>query len=67
MADAVPPPRKDGRSPAWRLGMAVAGAAFGAAGVALVLWPRLLAYAVGGAFGLLALFCLVSAVAARGR
>jgi len=47
--------------------MAAAGAAAAAAGVATILVPRLLAYAVGGSLSLLGLFLLASALAARGR
>jgi hypothetical protein len=47
--------------------MAIAGCAFGGVGVALIVWPHLLAYAVASAFLGLGLFLLVTAVAARGR
>jgi hypothetical protein len=47
--------------------MTAAGAAFLVAGVALILWPWLLAWFAGGALGLLGLLLVVSAIAARGR
>ena len=43
------------------------GLLFGAGGGAIVLWPQSLAWIVGGAFGLVAAFFVVSALAARGR
>ncbi len=63
----IPPPVRDGRSLAWRLGALGLGALFGGAGLCLVLRPELLAYGVAGVLGGLALLCIVSAVAARGR
>ena len=66
MAD-TPAPAPDGRSLRWRLGALGLGALFAAAGVALVYRPALLAYGVAGILGGLALLCVVSAVAARGR
>jgi hypothetical protein len=65
--EALPPRGPDGRSLGWRLGMLVGGAAIAGAGVATILWPRLLAFAVGGALALVGLVLVVSAFAARGR
>ncbi|MEO5726229.1 MAG: hypothetical protein ABI134_19795 [Byssovorax sp.] len=72
MAPGAPPipeaavPRDPGRSLAWRAGTTVAGLGFVAAGVAVILWPAIVAYAVGGAIALLGAFLVVSALAARG-
>ena len=55
-----------GRSLRWRLGGGVLGIAFAAAGAALVLWPHLLAWVVGGGLAVLGVALTVSAVAARG-
>jgi hypothetical protein len=46
--------------------MLLVGAAFAGAGVAVIAWPRLLAWVAGGALALLGLFFAVSAVLARG-
>jgi hypothetical protein len=47
--------------------MLVAGLVLGGAAVALVAWPRLLAWAVAGALALVALLLVASALLARGR
>jgi len=47
--------------------MLVGGAAFVAAGVAVVLWPKILAWTAGGALALLGAVLVVSAIAAKGR
>jgi hypothetical protein len=65
--DAPRPTAPEGRSFAWRVGALAAGLATLGAGVALVVWPRLLAWTVGGALGALGLLLVVSAFAARGR
>jgi len=67
MPDTAPSPKPDGRGLRWRLGMALTSAVSLAGGAALLVWPQTLAYAVAGAFGLLGLFFLVSALAAKGR
>lgn len=56
-----------GRAFSWRAGLAFAGSLCCAAGLAVILWPQLLAYAVGGAFLGLGAMLLLSALAARGR
>lgn len=72
MAPGAPPlpepaaPRDPGRSLRWRVATLLAGAALSGAGVSVILWPAVLAYAVGGAVALLGGFFLVSAFAARG-
>jgi len=63
----APPPVRDGRSRRWRLGALGLGALLGGAGFALVRKPEILAYGVAGILGCLALLCVVSALAARGR
>jgi len=55
-----------GRGLRWRLGVGVLGLALAAGGGALILWPHLLAWAVGGSLGLVGLVLAVSAIAARG-
>lgn len=55
-----------GRSVGWRVGMLAAGALLAGGGVALVLWPFLLAYAVGGGLVALGALLAVTALAARG-
>jgi hypothetical protein len=63
----TPPPVRDGRSLGWRLGALGLGALFAGAGLCLVLRPEFLAYGVAAVLCGLALLCIVSAVAARGR
>ena len=62
-----PPPVRDGRSLAWRLGTLAAAALFGGIASALVWRPELLSYAVAVGFAALAVGCAISALAARGR
>ena len=64
MATPDPDP---GRSFGWRLGMAAVGALAAGAGVAVVLYPYVLRYAIGGVLALVGLFFVASAVLARGR
>src|SRR5262245_22959574 len=64
----LPPKGSDpGRSFGWRLGATFFGLVFLAAGGAVILWPALLSYAVGGMLGAFGLFLLATALAARGR
>ncbi len=56
-----------GRSFSWRAALGFAGALCCAAGLTVILWPQVLAYAVGGAFLALGGTMLLSALAARGR
>jgi hypothetical protein len=56
-----------GRSFSWRAVLGFAGALCCAAGLTVILWPQVLAYAVGGAFLALGGTMLLSALAARGR
>jgi len=63
----LPPRERDaGRSFSWRLGTTFFGLAFLAAGAAVILWPAILSYAVGGMLGAFGLFLLATAMAARG-
>lgn len=55
-----------GRSVGWRVGMLAAGALLAGGGVALVRWPFLLAYAVGGGLVVLGALLALTAFAARG-
>lgn len=55
-----------GRRPGWRIGMALAGALLAGAGVALFLWPALLIWLLSGLLVLAGVFCVLSAVLARG-
>jgi len=56
-----------GRPSSWRVVLASAGALFAAVGVAVIVWPQVLAYAVGGVFVAFGAFLLLSSLAARGR
>lgn len=67
MADAPLPTPRPGRSLAWRGGMALTGALCVGTGVALVLWPAILAYVVAAGFASLGAFLLLTSVAARSR
>lgn len=60
-------PRDPGRSLRWRAVTALAGALVAGAGLAVILWPAILAYAVGGAIAVVGVFLVVTAIAARGR
>ena len=64
----LPPKDSDpGRSFGWRLGAIFFGLVFLAAGGAVILWPALLAYTIGGMLGAFGIFLVATAVAARGR
>ena len=73
MAPGAPPlpgpsaPPDPGRPLPRRLGTALAGLVLAGAGLSVILWPAVLAYAVGGAIALLGAFFVVTAFAARGR
>ena len=56
-----------GRSPRWRLGMIVGGAALGGAGVALYLYPQLLIWLLSGSLVVLGAVLVLSGICARGR
>ncbi|MBL9088807.1 MAG: hypothetical protein JNM10_16835 [Planctomycetia bacterium] len=56
-----------GRSFSWRAALGFAGALCCGAGLAVILWPQVLAYAVGGTFLAFGGMMLLSALAARGR
>ena len=60
-------PLPTGRSPRWRLATGAAGLASLAAGVALVVWPWVLAWVAAGLLGALGLLLVVSALLAHGR
>jgi hypothetical protein len=62
-----PPPARDGRTLGWRVGTALSGAAVAGAGVAVVAWPWLVGWVVGGALASVGVLLVVSAFAARGR
>lgn len=55
-----------GRTPSWRLSMLIAGLVLAGIGVAILLWPWLIVWAIAGVFLLLGAFCLLSALLARG-
>ena len=66
----MPPPEPDpnpGRSLGWRLAMAAGGLLAAGTGLAVILVPRILAWAVGGTLAIVGLLLLVSALSARGR
>jgi hypothetical protein len=56
-----------GRSFGWRLVTTFFGLGFLGAGVLVIVWPAVLAFAVGGLLGAVGLFLLATALAARGR
>ncbi len=56
-----------GRRFSWRVLLAFAGALFAGVGAAEIVWPQVLAYAVGGVFVAFGGFLLLSSLAARGR
>jgi hypothetical protein len=67
VTEAAPPTvNPGGRTPAWRLGMGLAGLALVAAAAGIVWRPQILAYVAAAGLGALGLLLIVSAVAARG-
>ncbi len=64
-----PPPEggAGGRSAEWKLGMMLGGVALAGFGIAIIVWPMLLIWLVGGAFVLLGLILGLSGILARSR
>jgi hypothetical protein len=60
-------PRREGRSIAWRTVISFLGAVLVGIGVVVIVWPQVLAYAVGGLFVAFGALLLLSSLAARGR
>ncbi len=55
-----------GRSMSWRVGMVIAGLLIGGFGVAILIWPWIIVWAIASVFLLVGAVLIVSALLARG-